>query len=299
MLPILLDRNPTPRSATFLAGVGRSGTTWVAEVINAGNDYRLMFEPFYPDKVPVCREFRYRQYLRQDDSNPKYLSAARAILSGQVRNRWVDKYNARLVASKRLIKDIRANLLLRWLNTQFPEVPVVLLIRHPLAVAVSKLKSGWGTHLNEFLEQPDLMADHLAPFEGILRSAETDFDKHIILWCVENYVPLKQFAPGEVYVAFYERLCLDPDVEFARLFKFLSLELTDKHRAAFIRPSAMSRAASPIKTGQSLIDTWRRDLSDEQVERASNVLAAFGLSRIYGADSMPSAPLQQPRTSMV
>jgi hypothetical protein len=284
---IFFDLKPDLKSSVFLAGVGRSGTTWMADVINARNDYRMMFEPFHPYKVPLCREFRYRQYLGPDDTNSHYVEAARTILSGKIRNPWIDKHNRRFMVTKRLVKDIRANLMLKWLHSKFPELKIVVLMRHPCAVANSKLKLGWATHLNEFLNQADLMEAHLAPFKELLESAETDFEKHILLWCVENYVPLRQFARGEVYFASYERLCAQPEEEFGKVFAFLGLDLPIECRRAFGRPSALARSASAVRTGANLIDSWRVDISGAQTARAQELLSAFGLSRIYGEDSMP------------
>ena len=284
---IFFDLNPEITSTIFLAGVGRSGTTWVEDVINARNDHRILFEPFHPYKVPLCRPFRYRQYIRPTDLNERYLSVARRILSGKVRNGWIDQQNKCFIARKRLIKDIRANLLLKWLHTQFPNVKIVLLMRHPCAVASSKLKSGWGTHLDEFLSQPELMTDHLEPFEEILRSAQTDFEKHIVSWCVENFVPLRQFGSGEVYVAFYENLCVNPESEFRAMFASLGLQLEPDYFNAFSRPSAMSRKTSAIKKGLSLVKTWENEISSSNIERATEILNLFGLSRIYGRDPMP------------
>ena len=55
------------KSSVFLAGSGRSGTTWVSAVINHQGAYRLVFEPFHPGKVRMMRGFRRRQYLRPGD----------------------------------------------------------------------------------------------------------------------------------------------------------------------------------------------------------------------------------------
>ncbi len=50
----LIDFNDY-RQTVFVSGVGRSGTTWVANIINYANDYRFMFEPFHPQRVDVVR----------------------------------------------------------------------------------------------------------------------------------------------------------------------------------------------------------------------------------------------------
>src|SRR3712207_9472155 len=72
------------RNSVFLAGSGRSGTTWVAEIINHRNGYRLVFEPFHPGRVGICGSFRRKQYLRPDDRREAYLGPARRILTGGV-----------------------------------------------------------------------------------------------------------------------------------------------------------------------------------------------------------------------
>lgn len=96
------------RRTVFLAGTGRSGTTWVEELINAKNDFRIMFEPFHSDKVELVSDWNYRQYLRCSDRTEKFLQSATAILSGNIRNEWIDCFNRKLISRKRIIKDIRA-----------------------------------------------------------------------------------------------------------------------------------------------------------------------------------------------
>ena len=44
-LPIVIDMNNDISKAVIVAGAARSGTTWLGDIINYKNDYRLMFEP--------------------------------------------------------------------------------------------------------------------------------------------------------------------------------------------------------------------------------------------------------------
>src|SRR3712207_3533233 len=118
-LHVDLDRDY--RSSVFLAGSGRSGTTWVSEIINHRNGFRLLFEPFHPGRVGICKNFRRKQYLRRDDRREEYLQAARKILAGKIRSPWTDRFNRKFVARRRLIKDIRANLLLGWMRGRSEE----------------------------------------------------------------------------------------------------------------------------------------------------------------------------------
>jgi len=145
------------------------------------------------------RTFRNRQYLRPDDDDPRFVDPARLVLTGKLRNVWADNFNRRLIAKKRLIKDIRANLFLKWLDVHFPGMPIVLLLRHPFAVASSRLHHDWSNDLADFLKQDALMADFLEPHRRLIETVGDPFEKHVVQWCVENWVPLKQFRRGDNY----------------------------------------------------------------------------------------------------
>ena len=267
------------RDSVFLAGSGRSGTTWVAGVINYRNGYRLVFEPFHPGKVGICGSFRRKQYLRPDDRREEYLGPARRILTGGLRGFWTDRFNRKLVARRRLIKDIRANLLLGWLGENFPGMPIVLLMRHPCAVAASRLELGWRDNLSEIMAQEELVEDFSLPVEAGIRDA---FERHVFSWCIENYVPLRQFAPGEIHLAFYENFLVRPEDEVGRLFAFLQEDFDDSVHRALRRPSPLSRGGEVPS-----LDAWRRSVTGAQLERAVEILGLFGLDGVYGEGAMP------------
>ncbi len=285
---LFIDRNPDPGNSVFLAGTGRGGTTWVSEIINHGGEYRLVFEPFHPGKVGLVEDFRNKQYLRPDDRRERFLEPARAILSGKVRSGWTDRYHKRFVYDKRLIKDIRANLLLKWLHANFPEVPVVLLLRHPCAVAASRYKLGWKGNLAEaYLSQDELVEDFLGPFVQDIRNIKTDLERYVFNWCVENYVPLRQFREGEVHLAFYENFCVTPREETERLFSFLGERFDDTVFEALGKPSPLARRESAVVSGERLVDSWVKHINGEQVKRAVEILRLFGLDEVYSAGPMP------------
>jgi hypothetical protein len=284
---VQFDVNPDPRSTTLIAGTGRSGTAWVANIVNYSNESRHMFEPFNPYKVPACARFRYRQYLRPDNTDPGFVEPALAIVSGRIKNDWIDQFNGRLVSRSRVIKEIRANLMLKWLKARFPGMKIVMMLRHPCADAASRLYLGWQSHLDELLAQDDLVADHLEPFVKDIRAANTDFERHVFLWCIENYVPLRQLAQGDVHLAFYEDLCERPRIELDRLFGYLGRSYDDRVFDAIKRPSALSREESAIVLGGNLIDSWRSYVNEREMRRALEIVRLFGLEAIYSEHSMP------------
>ena len=276
-LHVDLDRDH--RNSVFLAGSGRSGTTWVSGIINHRNGYRLIFEPFHPG---ICKNFRRKQYLRPGDRREEYLEPARKVLTGGIRSSWTDRFNRKFVARRRLIKDIRANLLLGWMRENFPGMPIVLLLRHPCAIAASRLALGWRDSLPETMEQKELVEDFLSPVEAEIRAARNAFERHVFSWCIDNYVPLRQFAPGEIHLAFYENFVVYPEDEIRRLFTYLGEDLDGRVYRALRRPSPLSRNG-----GSPSVDTWRLSVSGAQLERAVEILGLFDLDRIYGDGTMP------------
>lgn len=285
--PLYLDLNGDYRASVFLAGSGRGGTTWASEVINHRNEYRYVFEPLHPHKVRLCRGFRWRQYLRPDDRREEFLEPVEKILSGRVRSLWTDRFHRRFVARRRLIKDVRAHLLLGWMRANFPEMPIVFMLRHPCAVVASKMQLGWEARLEETVEQPELIEDFLEPFIDEIRGARTDFERHVFLWCVENYVPLRQFSRGEIHLLFYENLCESPDVELGSLFSFLGRAFDEEVLKHMRRPSPLSREGSAVVAGGRLADSWRGSVTGPQARRAREILGIFGLDAIYGEGAMP------------
>jgi hypothetical protein len=291
------DRGAGYENTILLAGQGRSGTTWVSEIVNYRNEYRVVDEPFHPGRLALTRPLPPRPYLRPDDEDPRYLDPARAIFSGRVRSLWVDRYNRRFLPARRLIKETRANLLLPWIHRQFPSMPIVLLIRHPCAVVASqfRLAQRWPVNLSRFLAQPALMEDHLEPFRTPMEAAavsvgeDAEWDRHVFAWCIDQYVPMRHFGPGQIHMAHYEHFVTDPPGETRRLFGALNKTFDAGIEAALARPSATAQKGSPVQAGLDQVNRWKRDISPDRVQRAMAIVRLFGLEVLYGEEGMPVA----------
>ena len=278
-----------PDSTILLAGSGRSGTTWVADLINHDQSYRTMFEPFDPTRVPVVDTFARHQYLRAANRDARFLRPATAIMTGRVRHPWIDKNNSKLICRRRLVKEIRANLYLHWLRRMFASIPLVFLMRHPCAVVASKMHLGWKADLASLLSQDELMADHLHPFETLIHDTTDLFEQHVLIWAIENHVP-RQELQDDLGVVFYERLVEHPEVEVPRLFSLLGQAVPTGIESTLSQPSRLSKSHSAVTTGDDKLQRWRADVSREQTRAAIGILAAFGLDEIYTDAAVPQDP---------
>ena len=285
-----VDLGSSPARTLFLAGSPRSGTTWLAEIINHDNRYRTIFEPFRPARVTLTRNFRSRQYLRPGTDDPALTVPIDRILAGRIRDPWTDQHNTRLLANRRLVKDPWSSLMLGWMSQRYPLMPMVLVIRHPCAVVSSQLAMGawkWHVDLEDVLSQGSLVEDHLAPHLDAVRAAETVFERHVVLWCIENLVALSHLEGRRAHVVFYEDLCLDPIPQLERLFAFVGMPFDPAAGPDMLRPSALTRTDSAIAKGEGLVDGWRRHVDPGDVRRAADLVAAFGLDTIYGEGPLP------------
>jgi hypothetical protein len=288
-----VDLSTHHRDSVLVCAIQRSGSTWFGELINYDNEYRSMYEPFHNQRVPAVRGFKIWQYLRPDDDSPEYLVPATAIFEGRIRSPWISAQNKRIVARRRLIKDVRSLMMIGWIRRHFPEMPVILLLRHPCAVLNSLLRLHWHRNAaDNILSQPLLMEDHLEPFRADIESVSSDVDHHLLAWCANYYVALRELAGQRVFVAFYERFLAEPRSEIARLFKFLDRPFDDRIFARMMVPSASARAARPddpstVVTGSDMLNEWRKDITPEQIDRTVAMLKRFGLDVIYGPESMP------------
>lgn len=275
--------------SVIVAGTARSGTTWLGDLIAAQVPSRILFEPFHPEFVPEYQDFHYFQYMRPGTENPNFQSFAQKVLTGQIRNRWINRQNERIFSNIRLVKEIRINLALKWLHDHFPEVPIVLLIRHPCAVVCSRMELGWATDLDiePLLSQPELIEDHLLPYVDLIKNAVSTEEKHAIIWCVSNLVPLNQFNPGEVKLVYYENLCTQPENELPALFEFIGQTCTRSVIDTFNQPSQTTQVTSAIVQGIDKIGSWKKKLMYSQIDTILQTVDAFGMSHLYGESLLP------------
>ena len=284
----------------LVAGTGRSGTTWIADLLAAALPCRVMFEPFHSRLVEAFGDFHYFHYVRPDEPDDRLLSYCQTVFSGSIRHPWIDRAAGPLFPKYRVIKEIRANLFLRWIRERFPALPILFVIRHPCAVVLSRMRSGWATDTDiaPFHAQEELIEDHLRDRLELVREVRTDEEKHAVVWCVSNRVPLDQFGPGELDVFHYETLCTRPEQEIRRMVRILSagpFEVEEARLGKALRqvdvPSGTALKSSAVMTGEDRVGRWREHLSKGQIANILAVVDAFGLGHLYADSLWPRAEL--------
>ena len=97
-----------------------------------------------------------------------------------------------------------------------------------------------------------------------------------------------QFKKDEIHLAFYEHFCIDPKEEIKKLFAFLGKQFDEKVMVEVKRPSLLTQKQSAILSGDNLVDSWRTNISKEQIQKTVEIVSLFGLHKIYSEDSLPN-----------
>jgi hypothetical protein len=165
------------QSAILVYGSGRSGTTWVQDVLADANGYDTVFEPLHPDAVKGASAFA-NLYLEPNENNDSLRNFLQLAISGNLRSVWAS-LRARpdrlfpplgtLLTRKgagntkatyirtwtrwqhykgvrnqaKIVKFIRANLLIGWIQQEFG-CKAAYVVRHPCAV-LSSVGQRWGS----------------------------------------------------------------------------------------------------------------------------------------------------------
>ncbi len=254
-----------------------------------------MFEPFLGALVHESRNIARGCYADPDSDDPELDRVFETVLSGRIRSLFVDRSNTSRLPRGRVIKDCYTTNLAPYFAAHFPEVPLILLLRHPVATANSAVTLGWKDDLEKILEQRGLITGQFsaqAPLiESVAASERHTVSSFVLRWCLENYLPVHMLSCTSTHVVFYEDLVRSGEAELDRLAAFV------RRRSAFwsgwrpdpallLQPSTTSRL-DYRPSQEQLRRRWQNEVPRTQIERSLEILEAFGLHRLYGAGPDP------------
>lgn len=332
--PRSLPESRTPQALAMgpvvVAGSGRSGTTWVLDVLAEANRMRPVFEPLHPAAGAVARKYAHR-FVREDAREPDLHDYMSRVMRGDFSSLWTDfrvrpdrlwpapnhahgpgrawissaqrwkrlavhylKYRKSRGFQPPLVKFIRANLMLGWLKENF-DVPIVLLLRHPGAVIESRLRLGgpdWQSSalLERFRADRELCDTHLGGVGTLLHRELSPVEAHAMAWCIENQIPLQDARRLGLVVIFYETLVGSSEHEWGGLVDRLSLRNTPT-AASLSRPSQQSRQNWSRVASTDLSAGWRTRVDGQFIAELQGMLDAFGVDVYRASEPMPCGSL--------
>lgn len=294
-------------SPILITGMTRSGTTWVASMLNASGRVVYVNEPLNPQHPPgrspgllradVAHRFQYICNDNDGEYRPAFESMLRFRyhLVSELRHnhRPVDVARAirhqamfvrgRLMHRRLMIADPFAVFSAEWFRRTLG-FQVVVLVRHPFSIVGSRKRLGWRFDIGELRDQPLLLRDALTPISRrwpeALEPADDLIDEGSTLWRLiyESALDQRARTPELIFVR-HEDLAAEPVPAFAALYDRLGLPFTDGARRAVdeaTKPGNPTRLAPGDAHGVRLdsrasLASWRERLSPDEVRRIDRI----------------------------
>jgi hypothetical protein len=292
----------------FLFSTPRSGSTWLMEMLATQPGIKPISEPFWVPRfegiagpLPASWEFLL--------PHPQRESAIRAYLEALMANQlgigspapWSRGH--KWVSHRLVLKILRCKDLMNWCEETFG-CRVIYLVRHPLAVSLSRRECPQLPHFlaNEGYCRRFVGAD-LRDYASRILESGTDLEKKVVDWCLQNLPPLLYLDRRRWLCIHYEDLLVNPAAVVDRLASFLKLPDPARMHRQLRVPSRSTTGSDPdtrahqARSGNRqstsyLLDKWRVRVSDEEEKNAFAILARFAVDLYSAGESLPTRRLQ-------
>ena len=306
----------------IVVGFGRSGTTWVQDVVAESNDLRAVFEPLHPALVRNAG-LTYLDYREPDDEDPDLRAYLERYISGDFHSLWADyrfvptslwfrphenlsvdslrrvfrsqrravrnvlSYRKQRRFAGRVVKLVRASMMLSWLQRTF-NARMVYIVRHPVAVVMSKLRApyAWNCRsmLGRYKEDRRWMQALDKDFSNLLTDNLSDTEAHTLQWSIEVQVALQQARAAGIPVVSYEQLVENSDNQWPRIWNALELEKSpDVELVSAPSQQAWGESARSADAVRMKYMAWMSRCDAETLASVERILDATGM-RLYSVN---------------
>ena len=250
----------------MILGFGRSGTTWVSDIISKSIGGTILFEPMHPESLTLSRSKEYCYYAGDD---PKMLSDLhdhfKAMHKGDDRNKWLlrNHIGANLESVSQAYIDsiwdnctilgskiIRGNFQIPWIYKNISK-KIVFIRRHPCSVISSLLNRnrfweeyGFPFHekkfLSETLDNSKYAHLKLKELYPLYSSLEEDWEKMTFIWAVSHKIITHDLEQLNIPIFDYEDLYLNPYVTTKKMLDYLGHTDVTLHPSYIFTPSMLT-----------------------------------------------------------
>ncbi len=294
-----------------ILGFGRSGTTWLSDIVSKILGGLILFEPLHPQVCDFAAEVCYAPSSIAL-ANKNLLDHWRRALGGEIRQRWLlrnhllsplEDVSAGFVdmvwEQCQVIgfKEIRANFMIAALIEQL-NARVVYILRHPCAVLASIRRRrnfwnefGWERHWAMFCQRivfgwPEAPV-RLATQRQVIENARTPLEQQAVMWGVSALLAAAQLDRFGLPVFRYEDFYRQPFETTRRLLAYLGCGSQPIHPAHLFVPS-MTTLRTLHGLAQSESDIAARGmrvfwegLTEAEVQAVLAIARQFDLERWY------------------
>jgi len=288
----LANANNLNSPVRVISGSPRGGTTWLYEVIEKNSSGFGIWEPLHPKSVQDFYKDTnqwFHKFVPANEKNYELEKYFTALLKGEFITESLLQKNSKFRTYKStsflLQKYCRLSPLLPWFNHHFPNVKVVHMYRNPLAVVSSQMRHGAWNYKKEYngyeLTGLEYYPAYYKQFEEILSTIKFPEEVLAANWALDMIPTLLNRNDDNILYIKYEDLFLSSEMYFPQVFEFFNLPIPKDLSEIITKPSSTTKQGSNIiDNPEKQLETWKKYLTEEQVERVRGILSQFGFSQI-------------------
>lgn len=291
---------PGPNHATrhvAVAGLPRSGTSWLAKILALSSGVFYYFEP---DQC-LGSDLRYK-YVPRGQSD----SEIRTNISSSLRGELYSDYITAELGLKHILGKRRAEtVLLKWVwlsfaldyvADEFPQMKVVQIVRHPIPQFLSWRERDWDPaySLKLVTRQPALMDGPLRGYaDRILAAAAGSYwEGAVAFWAAAVLMQQRAQTSNESrgwVLRTHEWFCEFPEQRMRWLIEHLGMAWNDDI-ARFLDPG-IERASGPgygkARNPRQEIDKWKGVVPLDEQREVEALIRGYGIDLYSGTDHAP------------
>jgi hypothetical protein len=290
----------------FLFATPRGGSTWLAELLWSQPGMRLVGEPLNLRNPEVSRALGFSDWSRMFDPDigeyigPYFERILRGSFKGcdRLPLKSVSRAGFRLRSDRVTLKIIHGGTdRISWFCENFAGVGI-LLIRHPLATAVSREVFPFLEHFGRSRSRERFTAAQLKVIDRV-RHGNDKLAKGVVAWCLHNQLALESTS---ALIVTYEQLVLDRDSALEKIASHCSLDDVKRMKVNAPRPSRTTRLsddytrkalgmlhAESAERSATIIGKWRRGVPPQREQELMGVCELFGIDAYHPGRLLPES----------
>jgi len=257
-----------------IAGVARSGTSWIGQIVDSSPDVIYRFQPLF--------SYAFKDSVNEDSTKDEYLHFFKGIYNSsddfmlQIDKREANLYpvfQKRDSPSRLALKENRYHYLLPKMLQYFDNLKLLGVIRHPCGTLNS-----WLQNPKEFPPGADPRKEWRIGNCKNQGKAENFFGYYKWKEVSHLYLDLKDKFPDRVFLIKYEEF-VDNSLALSKsMFDFVGLEFSEQSDS-FLKASHSIHNDSPYSVfkDKSVKDRWRTELDPYIVNEVLNDLSGTRL----------------------
>jgi len=289
---------PGSKKSIMVFSTPRSGSTWLMELIWSQPGFKYCNEPLNLRNPLVVKNSGVNSWCQLYDPvfTKQLFKYFEKINKGEIRDLNPNPFNKfyRYKTDRIVFKILHGMEDKVVLLTEYCDTVPLLLIRHPIAVSVSReVLPRMECHFkNDF--SANIPADILKRARQIVDSG-TFLQKAVVCWCFENYYQLKEVSARKYMGITYEEMVLNPKAAVSRLAPYLDLGDEKVILENLAKPSKTTgksdlqtqKIISENYSAELILNKWKNKVSEKDIKNSQDILDLFEIDIYRANEAVP------------